>query len=267
MIVNDLFDGNLKRNVKEINASDDNGIDVIRTEVKSFMRSMGGFNKVDYRVLVLEESDNITGKAQQALRRPLEKYYANCRVIMTGNYKQNIIPPVLSRFTPYDFRDITADEMFPRLKYICEKESIDIGDDVLMRVATLSNGDVRAAINDYLQRFLKVDKRITFKMVEGVRIDDGIVSRIVLDSMNKNFLVGKKRFYDALKSGIELRQLLIKVNQYVLDKPNFPIDMKGEIAKVCLKSDKYIINGASSDLVITGLVRRIQEISEQFKPK
>ncbi|MCP4760135.1 MAG: AAA family ATPase, partial [archaeon] len=86
-LVRDVFKGKMKHNQTylELNASDARGIDVVRTMVKDFAKSMIS-DSIPFKILILDEADNMTSAAQQALRRTMENYTHTCRMILICNY-------------------------------------------------------------------------------------------------------------------------------------------------------------------------------------
>jgi len=89
-----LLVNNLKCNYIYINASDENGIDVIRDKVKGFASS-ATFSPL--KIVILDEADFLTQPAQAALRNLIEEYSINTRFILTCNYIERIIEPLQSR--------------------------------------------------------------------------------------------------------------------------------------------------------------------------
>jgi len=86
----------------ELNASDARGINVIRTYIKDFAKSKPP-SDIPFKILILDEADNMTAPAQQALRRTMEKYTKNCRMVLICNYSNKIIPPIQSRCVVFRF--------------------------------------------------------------------------------------------------------------------------------------------------------------------
>ena len=84
-----------------LNASMENGIDEVRTKIKSFASTTSMFG--DYKVLLLDEADNLTADAQKALRALIEAHQNNCRFILTCNYATKLIDPLRSRLQEYNF--------------------------------------------------------------------------------------------------------------------------------------------------------------------
>jgi len=85
---------NIKCDYLYINASDENGIDIIRDKVKTFA-STSTFQPL--KVVILDESDFLTQPAQAALRNLIEEYSITTRFVLTCNYIERLIEPLQSR--------------------------------------------------------------------------------------------------------------------------------------------------------------------------
>ncbi len=81
-----------------LNASSENRIDDVRTKVHSFAANLG-FH--DRKIIILDEADYITPAAQAALRNLMETFSMNTRFILTCNFQERIIDPILSRSQPF----------------------------------------------------------------------------------------------------------------------------------------------------------------------
>ena len=80
-----------------INASNNRGIDEVRTTLNTFASSSSLFGKK--KVVLLDEADNMTQDAQKALRAMIEEFQNHCRFILTCNYPHNLIDAIHSRCT------------------------------------------------------------------------------------------------------------------------------------------------------------------------
>jgi len=114
----------------EINGSKDNGIDMLRTTITKFASSKSMESTV--KIIVLDESDHLSPAAQAGLRNDIEAFSKNARFILTGNYKDKIIPAVINRLQVYDLDRIFAEnkgelgkQILERLKFILENEKIE----------------------------------------------------------------------------------------------------------------------------------------------
>jgi len=142
----DLYGEEWRKYVLELNASDERGIAVIRTKVKEFARSrMPGH--VPFKIVILDEADNMTADAQQALRRIMEMYVDTTRFILIANYPSKIIEPIQSRCAVFRFTPLKKEDVVSRLAWICKNENVVCRDDALETIYELSEGDLRKAIN------------------------------------------------------------------------------------------------------------------------
>ena len=89
-----------------LNASDERGINTIRNRVKTFARYADNREKVPFKMIILDEADEMTNDAQTALRRIMEETSKACRFILIGNYISNIIEPIQSRCASFSFTRI-----------------------------------------------------------------------------------------------------------------------------------------------------------------
>ena len=91
-----------------LNASLERSIDDVRNTIQTFASTTALFG--DYKVLLLDEADNLTPDAQKALRALIEAHQNNCRFILTCNYPHKLIAPLRSRLQEYNFTFPTDDK-------------------------------------------------------------------------------------------------------------------------------------------------------------
>lgn len=148
----ELFGDMYKDRILELNASDDRGIQVIRDKVKTFSQLTASSVRPDgkpcppFKIVVLDEADSMTGAAQAALRRTMEKETKSTRFCLICNYVSCIIDPLTSRCAKYRFKPLSKETMITRLKLICEEEKITYGENTLETLVDTSGGDLRKAI-------------------------------------------------------------------------------------------------------------------------
>ena len=142
----DLYGDNYRQYVLELNASDERGINVIREKVKEFARSRSPAG-IPFKIVILDEADNMTSDAQQALRRLMELFSASTRFILIANYPSKIIDPIQSRCAYFRFQPLRKEDVIERLRYIAENESVEYDEEALDTIYEISEGDMRKAIN------------------------------------------------------------------------------------------------------------------------
>ena len=119
-----------------INASEESGIDVLRSKIKQFASSVslnGGT-----KVVILDEADYLNAQSTQpALRGFIEEFSANCRFILTCNFKNRIIEPLHSRCSVIEFNTTKkqlaslAACFMKRLQTILTSEGVDFNNEIL----------------------------------------------------------------------------------------------------------------------------------------
>lgn len=149
-----------------INASMDNGIDILRGRIANFASSESFDGKL--KIVVLDEIDNLTPSAMFAFRNLIESFANNCRFILTGNYKEKIIEPLLDRLENYDYNSLNKQEMikpiFSRLSDILNNENIEFNPKDLVPVMNTYYPSIRSMIGA-IQKFSS-DGKFTLNLSE-----------------------------------------------------------------------------------------------------
>jgi replication factor C small subunit len=145
-LAHDLFGPEWRQSFLELNSSDQRGIDTVRTTIKSYARTapIGG---VGFKILFLDEADNLTSEAQASLRRTMERYSASCRFILSCNYSSRIIEPIQSRCAVFRFRAYSPAAVRAQLERIAAAEHKSVSPEALETMVTASGGDLRRATN------------------------------------------------------------------------------------------------------------------------
>lgn len=161
-IAREIFGEDLWReNFTELNASDERGIDVVRTKIKNFAKTapIGG---AGFKIIFLDEADALTSDAQAALRRTMERFSSNCRFILSCNYSSKIIEPIQSRCAVYRFRRLSDEAIRERLDYIAKDQGLTITEDGYEALIYVAQGDMRKAVNSLqAAAFIDTEKPIS----------------------------------------------------------------------------------------------------------
>lgn len=163
VISRQLFGENYRDNILELNASDERGIDVIRSKVKDFARTRA-IGDVPFKIIYLDECDALTKEAQQALRRTMENYTQTTRFILSCNYSSKIIDPIQSRCAVFRFKPLEKQELFSIFDKIAKEEGLKLEDAAKDALVEVSSGDCRKAEN-ILQSSAALQKEITAETI------------------------------------------------------------------------------------------------------
>jgi len=140
-----------KRDTLELNASDERGIKMVRERVKEFAAVIKirttERDERKFRIIILDEADEMTSEAQTALRRIIEDSSETTRFMIICNYLSQIIEPIQSRCAIFRFKRIEKDTVEDQLKWLCKKEGIKYDDKGISQIFDSTNGDLRHSIN------------------------------------------------------------------------------------------------------------------------
>ena len=131
-----------------VNVSDHTGVDYVRDTLKPFASS-SGFN--DLKIVILDEFDFSSVNYQASLRSILETYSKNTRFILTCNYVEKIIQPLISRCQVFEIEPPSKKDVAIYTKNILDKEKITFDLTDFKKVIDDFYPDIRKIIN-FLQQ-------------------------------------------------------------------------------------------------------------------
>ncbi|PKG33615.1 replication factor C small subunit, partial [Methanoregula sp.] len=165
-LAREFFRDSWQMNFRELNASDERGIDVVRNQIKQFARTTP-LGDATFKILFLDEADALTTDAQAALRRTMESYAQTCRFILSCNYSSKIIDPIQSRCAIYRFKPLSPAAIREEIRRIAHRESLNIRPDAMEAIVYIAQGDMRKAINA-LQGAAIISRDIDATMVYAI---------------------------------------------------------------------------------------------------
>lgn len=140
-----LITANVKCQVLYLNASEMNGIDVVRNEIKNFA-SAATFAPL--KVVIYDDAHNLTVDAQNALLPLIEQYSEKTRIIITTNHLDRLIEPLRSRCKSGTFEVVppTKKEVKIHLAQILEKEEVTFDPKDITTVVNKFHPDIRSSL-------------------------------------------------------------------------------------------------------------------------
>ncbi|OAE18409.1 hypothetical protein AXG93_3426s1020 [Marchantia polymorpha subsp. ruderalis] len=205
-----------KARVLELNASDDRGINVVRTKIKDFAaiavgnsNAAGDYPCPPFKIIILDEADSMTEDAQNALRRTMETYSKVTRFCFICNYVSRIIEPLASRCAKYRFKPLNEEIMTTRIKFVCQEEGIQLNSEVVP--------------DEILDSLLVACKSGQFDKAQGV------VTNIIAE-------------------GHPASQILSQLFDIVVKASDITDEQKARILERIAETDKALIDGADEFL-------------------
>ena len=133
-----------KADVLYINASRDNGVDMIRKRISAFSETMPWG---EFKVILLDEADHISPEGQAALRGVMEQYHASVRFILTCNYPNMIIPALHSRCQGFHIEELDHTDFTVRVGEILAQNAVNFDIETLDAMVRANYPDLRKTIN------------------------------------------------------------------------------------------------------------------------
>lgn len=211
-----------------LNASDENGIDTIRSKVITFAKTKSFDGNL--KTIILDESDALSNSAQDALRNIIEEYADNVRFILTANYKHKISDAIQSRCQTICF-DSPYKDVYARCINILINENVKVDKNEIPLIKKLIKQyypDFRKCINE-LQKFSVSGKlKITNISISREFIEQ-IFSKLKDDVFElRQFIISSESEFQS-----DYHELLVGLLNFISSIPEIPILTKKDIC-ICI---------------------------------
>ncbi len=267
----ELFGEDWKENFLELNASSNRGIDIMRghedrsgssssVSVKDYARIKPS-NPLGFKIVFLDEADQLTSEAQAALRRTMEIYSSTTRFILSCNYSSQIIPPIQSRCVVLKFRPISPEDIKKRIREIADYEKFEIDEDCMNAIAELSEGDMRRVIN--VLQTLHSSGEMTEKKVYEIfgYSAPGEFKAIVSTALEHGLFDEARNKLDELliDQGISGIDIIKGIHSAVRKHPMTP-RRKMDLILALAEAEFRIVEGGSDNIQLDALLAKIVKI-------
>ncbi len=262
-LAKEFFKDSWQMNFRELNASDERGIDVVRNQIKQFARTTP-LGDASFKILFLDEADALTTDAQAALRRTMESYAQTCRFILSCNYSSKIIDPIQSRCAIYRFKPLGAGAIKEEIRRIATKESLSVTDAAMDAIVYVAQGDMRKAINALQGAAIirpAIDEKMIFAITSTARPEE--IEDLLSRSLKGDFDGAESLLAHLLhERGIAPGELINQCYRTIL---RMDIDRKLKVRLIdhLGTADFCLSEGANSDIQLEALIARFVVSSEK----
>ena len=193
-----------------LNASDERGIDIIRSQINQFVNSKTLFNH-GMKFVILDEVDYMTKNAQQALRYLLQNYSNSVRFCLICNYISRIDEGLQNEFLRLRFNQLPEKDIIRFLKNISSSEKLNLNDKSLQLIQKLYKSDIRSMIN-----FMQSNQNI--KTDDINIIDDSVWDTLYNSIKNNESLLVLSTFINntSHKYNIEKKNIIKDFLNYII---------------------------------------------------
>lgn len=285
------FQENRSYNIHELDAASNNSVDDIRslTDQVRILPQVG-----NYSIYIIDEVHMLSASAFNAFLKTLEEPPAHAIFVLATTEKHKILPTILSRCQIFDFSRIKVEDAVEYLKYVAQKEGVNIDEEALNVIAQKADGAMRDALSifdqivsfsgkeigfqDAIQNLNVLDYDYYFKIVDAAL--NGKVSEILLlfnEILEKGFdghhfvnglsshvrdvLVGKN------EETIQLLELSEAIKQkYMMQAKQCSVDFLYEALQILNRCDIDYRNSQNPRLLVEiGLIQLAQIIELKKK--
>lgn len=238
----------------ELNASDDRGIKSVHDTIINFCKRKIDYKEgcVQHKLLILDEADNITPKAQRLINSIMEKY-PNTRFAFTCNNSSDIIESIQSRCIIICFTKPPIDKFISRIEVICNKENIKYEIDALHYLFEICQKDLRKTIN-MLELVFRFSGSITIDNI--IKISDipshDLLQNLLTNIINKDIIKTCTLINDFQIKGFYSLDVLLHFIKYIKNCKNINEDKRVYLLDI-LSNQAYIMSKSSTNyLHLTG---------------
>jgi replication factor C small subunit len=264
-LTHDLYGENYRAHLKELNASDERGINVVRQTVKTFARTRS-IGEIPFKIMILDEADNMTRDAQQALRRTMERFTETCRFILICNYSGKIIEPIQSRCAPFRFTYLSKEDQHTYLQKIIQKENVKVLNEGFNAIFEVSGGDLRKAVNA-LQAAASLGRPIDTETMYSVvgRANPADVQNMMLLAMKGNFVEARNKLREMIwKYGLTGSDIIRQIHIEIF-RSSLPERWKIKLAEAIGEIDFRLIQGSDDEVQLSALLARLTEAGYEMQ--
>lgn len=255
-LAKEFFGDTWQMNFRELNASDERGIDVVRNQIKQFARTTP-LGDATFKILFLDEADALTTDAQAALRRTMESYAQTCRFILSCNYSSKIIDPIQSRCAIYRFKPLGGDAVKEEIHRIASREGLTVSPGALDAIVYIAQGDMRKAINAVQGAAIispAIDEKSIYAITSTARPDE--IEELLTLSLKGDFDPAESLLAHLLhERGIAPNELINQCYR-ALVKREMDRNLKVRLIDHLGEADFRLSEGASSDIQMEALIAR-----------
>jgi len=258
-ITRQILGNNIEGNLLELNASDERGIGMVREKVKKFS-GFAGLSDVPFKIIILDEADEMTADAQTALRRIIEDTAKICRFILIANNVSKIIDPIQSRCATFKFTTVSEEDIISRLEVISKKEKIKSNKKGLKEIYENSQGDLRHAIN-----LMQATASLGEISEENVKASAGLtkttdVDEVLTIALSGDVIKAREKMIELIKVyGMSVSDFLKYFNSAVFKSKQ---EKLSDILEIIAKYDYRILVGANSEIQLSAMLAELAKIEK-----
>lgn len=216
--------------------------------------------------MLLDEADNMTADAQQALRRTMELYTETTRFILACNYLSKIIEPIQSRTALFRFYPLKKEDVVSRLMYIAKNEKVDVEQKALETIYDITLGDMRKSINilQAASAYGKVTVEAVYKVLGLAQPKE--VREMLNLALQGKFMQAREKLRNLIVNyGLSGEDIIKQIHRELTgNEINIPDELKVVLVDYAGEVEFRIIEGADDEIQLTAFLAKLALYAQKY---
>ena len=265
IIAKKIFEDNYEENVLELNASDDRGLSIINNCIIPFCQ------KTTYspeKLIILDEADSITNKAQNLLSNIIAEYKKKCRFVFICNDSTQVNESIQSKCMIINYPKLKDSYIKEKLLNICEIENVKYTDSAIEELIKVSSRDIRKSINN-LECLFYTFNEITIENIYFLldKPKPEFIKNILSFCINNKFKECSIELYRLYKDGYNASDILLTFLDYIMNSnEDMDISLEDRMNLFKIISFNYIKVNEGNDTLLQ-LIGCVSNIYLYFNEK
>jgi replication factor C subunit 2/4 len=246
--------------VLELNASDDRGLSIINNTIIPFCKKNINNSQFNHKLIILDESDSITSKAQNLLANIISEYKKNTRIVFICNDCTQIIESIQSRCMIIKYPKINNLNLYNKIIDICNKENVPYNDNGIETLLFVSDQDIRQAINNLeciYYSYGEINTENIYKLIDKPK--PYYIIEILKYCYNNDYVKTIMLVKELYNKGYTPNDILLSFMKYLIENDHQDIDEETKLKIYEIISLSYIRvnNGIDTLLQLCGCISKI----------
>ena len=246
-----LYNEKYSEYVLELNASDDRGLSIINNTIHPFCKKKIDI-KYSYKLIILDEADSITQKAQNLLSNIISEFRKNTRFVFVCNDYTQIIESIQSKCMIIKYPRIDSNNLYFKIKTICENENVKYTEEGIYTLIFVSEQDIRQLINNLeciYYSFGILNEENIYKFIDKPKTF--YISEILKACFDKDYLKTISIIKNLYFKGYTPNDILLTFMKYLLEyENNIKLDEETKLKLYEIISLSYIIVNSDVDTLL-----------------
>ena len=222
-----------------------------------------GYNHFPYRVVLINNVDNLNYLAQTSLRCTMEKYHKTCRFILCGQQVSKIIDPIRSRCLDIRIPSPTSSEMEDLVYHIMLSEKQFLNKSLIDNIIKQGNGNIKKTLwNLQMELYGIHEWELSWK-----KSLDGLIKMMVEFKLPKPPSLGEKLIiqtrnilYNIFTTNIPGIEILHEIINKTISSKEFNTDLLYQIMEIASETEVRLTKGKRSIIHLDSFMCKIYQI-------